>query len=543
MRAAATTFPSVGVFVWRLKSYTVTNTPAYCYEGQAPNCYLFSPLGNDTALFVNPQPNTAASAPDLALPTPIRRRVFEIAMRATPEARLVSGVPFYYGEGQEPDDLDRLDRQTGAGDAHRPGRSERLELSAAQATRSPSIRSCGRIMFPPGQTRRQAVWVSYSYGFSADIGGGEYARPIRQPAGATVYQVGAGLTFTSIGDALAKWSGDKPVERRDRDHRQRRLHRADRVELAKDQTLQLRAANGKRPVIRLLDWQTSAPGQPQRHRRRAELVRARRRARDRTRHAGSRRRLGRRHPPLARWSPAGGWTAIASRSGPTEPSLELIDAPLCITIEHSIVGAIQVERDEAEPRSRRRSRSATASSTRPSDERIALGAPGKLCAYRVLIDSPQHGVRRGAGARDRARREQHLHGRRAGCRRQIGCMRFCYVPPGSRTPRRYHCQPDLVEQAVAAFAAEDELTPTSATRCRERTPAGRARVQQHPLRPSPPIASLPTTAPTRSRAAPTTSPRWASSTISISRSAWPISRTRLDEYTPAGIDAGIIFAN
>src|SRR5262249_1900717 len=33
-------------------------------------------------------------------------------------------------------------------------------------------------------------------------------------------------------------------------------------------------------------------------------------------------------------------------------------------------------------------------------------------------------------------------------RRQIGCIRFCYVPPGSRTPRRYHCQPDLVERAV-----------------------------------------------------------------------------------------------
>jgi hypothetical protein len=28
-------------------------------------------------------------------------------------------------------------------------------------------------------------------------------------------------------------------------------------------------------------------------------------------------------------------------------------------------------------------------------------------------------------------------------RRQVGCMRFCYVPDGSRTPRRYRCQPDL----------------------------------------------------------------------------------------------------
>jgi hypothetical protein len=27
-------------------------------------------------------------------------------------------------------------------------------------------------------------------------------------------------------------------------------------------------------------------------------------------------------------------------------------------------------------------------------------------------------------------------------------MRFCYVTPGSRTPRRYACQPDGVESAV-----------------------------------------------------------------------------------------------
>ena len=28
-------------------------------------------------------------------------------------------------------------------------------------------------------------------------------------------------------------------------------------------------------------------------------------------------------------------------------------------------------------------------------------------------------------------------------RRQIGCVRFSYVPPGSAAPRRYRCQPEL----------------------------------------------------------------------------------------------------
>ena len=38
-------------------------------------------------------------------------------------------------------------------------------------------------------------------------------------------------------------------------------------------------------------------------------------------------------------------------------------------------------------------------------------------------------------------------------KKQSGCMRFSYVPPGSRTPRRYRCQPDL-EIAVQIDQAE-----------------------------------------------------------------------------------------
>ena len=34
-------------------------------------------------------------------------------------------------------------------------------------------------------------------------------------------------------------------------------------------------------------------------------------------------------------------------------------------------------------------------------------------------------------------------------RRQLGCLRFCYVPRGCRTPRRYRCQPDMVQRAIS----------------------------------------------------------------------------------------------
>ena len=45
--------PSVGVFVWRLKSYPVTQTPACCVEAEGPHCFTFSVLGNDAPLYIS----------------------------------------------------------------------------------------------------------------------------------------------------------------------------------------------------------------------------------------------------------------------------------------------------------------------------------------------------------------------------------------------------------------------------------------------------------------------------------------------------------
>jgi hypothetical protein len=48
-------------------------------------------------------------------------------------------------------------------------------------------------------------------------------------------------------------------------------------------------------------------------------------------------------------------------------------------------------------------------------------------------------------------------------RRQAGCIRFCYAASGSRTPRRYRCQPDLalkgVDDVLAQAAIRARLTP------------------------------------------------------------------------------------
>ena len=69
--------PSVAVFVWRLKSYRVTQTPAVCIEKAGPHSFTFSVLGNDAPLYLKPEPETELThiAEELNLPVPIRRAV------------------------------------------------------------------------------------------------------------------------------------------------------------------------------------------------------------------------------------------------------------------------------------------------------------------------------------------------------------------------------------------------------------------------------------------------------------------------------------
>ena len=46
-------------------------------------------------------------------------------------------------------------------------------------------------------------------------------------------------------------------------------------------------------------------------------------------------------------------------------------------------------------------------------------------------------------------------------RRQEGCVRYCYLPPKSATPRRHRCQPDLVIDGLSAAEAKRETRRVS----------------------------------------------------------------------------------
>jgi hypothetical protein len=530
--------PEIGVFIWRLRAYTVTQAPAYCYEEEAPNCFLFGALGNDSQLFVNPE----ASGADPALPLPITRRAFERREVDEASGATTSGVPFYYGPVQS------LMIWTGSGTQRTAIAASRIvpaDLSewryrpvGDQVAVDPVL---GRIVFPPSQARRQAVWVSYAYGFSADLGGGEYDRALSQPPDATVYQVGGDALFQHIGDALARWKEDAPANAVIEIVDSNVYAEPIAVELAQGQTLQVRAANRKRPVIRLLDWQTNAPddlsvtGAKESWFVLDGLVVTGRGVQV----GGDLSGMTIRHCTLV---PGWGLDCDCGPKRPNEPSLEVVGAPLCITIEHSILGAIDVERDEVkEDPLRLRISDSIVDAISP--ERVALGAYGKLCAYATLC------VRRSTifgqiqAHMIELAEDSILSGTVLACRRQQGCMRFCYVAPGSHTPRRYECQPDLVEQAVANLFAKGDLTAAQRDTL----------VTAERLRVEPEFDSTRYGTPTYCRLAATCA-------VEISAGADDQSemgvfhdlyqpqraanlRQRLDEYTPAGTDAGIIYAS
>ena len=212
--------PSLGLFAWRLRAYTVSHCHAYCLEDVGPHRFTFSALGNDTQLFNVPRPDdeTAISGP-LELPVPITRYDLEDRLPADPgdpaAIRSVASAD-YYG----------LDRSIAiwAPDwpvrgAPQPVPRERIIPADLSSWTSKTPRDhiavdpeLGRFAFPARQLPRGSVYVSYAYGFAAPIGGGEYERPVIEPSGAVVYRVGADRpgALSTIQAALHRWRETTP---------------------------------------------------------------------------------------------------------------------------------------------------------------------------------------------------------------------------------------------------------------------------------------------------------------------------------------------
>jgi hypothetical protein len=166
--------PNIGIYLWRLLAEPMKNSPAFQVDAYR---YKFDALGRDTPLFTAPpgEPVTGRRVTPLDVPMPISRHM------------LYAQHGSYYGQNLsvwiDPDGVSKpkhvrtcnLSDVTDAsgnviGWAHAPHHSIAID---------PEL---GRIVFPSAGAPPTDVHVNYSYGFSAQMGGGPYSRPLDDTA-------------------------------------------------------------------------------------------------------------------------------------------------------------------------------------------------------------------------------------------------------------------------------------------------------------------------------------------------------------------------
>ncbi|MFL6211754.1 MAG: hypothetical protein ACJ74W_23100 [Pyrinomonadaceae bacterium] len=584
---------NAGIFVWRLRAYKVTRAPAYCIDS-ARHRYTFSMLGNDTPLFTKAveEPDPTHVADEMNVPAPIRRR----GLDERPADYYGRSKSFYiWRDGtSRPVPLARIVAADLSKWAYRPQGRELVV--------DPRL---GRIVFSPRIAPQSGVWVSYHYGFSADIGGGEYERHLRpltaarlrrpadfaasppdappDPAERHLYLVSQQQTstyyFDTIGRALEAWQRDMPAEAVIQIEDSGAYVEQFEIRLGMSQHLEIRAANGTRPYLRLLNWYTNRPDSlslygpqetPPAPPHDEDLLPEEVPARRRGHRAGANEQAAAPRQPQAAAQPGYACTArpprltldgllIAGRSmmiagnlsdvlirhctlvpgwsldeqnnpsSGTEPSIELTDTSTRLRIEHSIVGSILINVSEvaSEPLEVHISDSVLDAT---GNDLEALYGPDNAFAQarlRILRSTVFGRVRTHAIT---LAENCIFMGRVGVARSQLGCMRFCYVPPDSRTPRRYNCQPDLVVSGLSGADARAQAEM-------------RVRPQFNSVRyGTPDYCQLADTCPLEiSRGADDESEMGVFHDLFQPQREANL-RARLDDFTPAGMNAGIIFA-
>jgi hypothetical protein len=182
--------PNIGIWLWRLEPMRLENSPAYQLDAHR---YFFDALGRETQLYTLPQPveTVTGRATPLNVPMPVTRRMFY----ANPANYYGQNLSFFVFQSPSPGlpvsacNLSDVKDKNGnvIGWAHTPADTIAID---------PEL---GRIAFPatvsPGD-----VFVNYTYAFSAEIGGGQYSRPFDDTADVVVT---VPAESTTIEDALA----------------------------------------------------------------------------------------------------------------------------------------------------------------------------------------------------------------------------------------------------------------------------------------------------------------------------------------------------
>lgn len=241
--------PNVGIFLWRLGSYSITDAPAFKLDDRR---YLFDVLGKDTLLYNNPQTDDEIShlAEPINVPMPLWRRSLAhdliayyglgLSLLLTVDGKeipVTSSAPPALGVSicDLSDLLDQGGNVTGW--AHMPTTKIAID---------PEL---GRIAFPltsPPSPAPASVRVTYHYGFSAAMGGGEYEREPSFVVDSEAVKVPDDrFTIQEALDQVAAQGGAVEVTTNDRFAETLTIQ----VASTQDRVIELRAADGQRGAI------------------------------------------------------------------------------------------------------------------------------------------------------------------------------------------------------------------------------------------------------------------------------------------------------
>jgi len=422
--------PNVGIYLWRIKDYELSNSPAVKVDDHR---YLFSPVGCNAPLFNHAESEDAIThiADRSNVSQPItRRELWDDA-----ESFYPASIAIRFGDTPIP--------------ASAVAASDLSDFAGAWAyTTDDKILIdpvLGRLALPPSLTiggnsvDLSSPVVSFHYGFSTDMGGGAYSRVKTLTDDLAPIETVA--SPQKIADGLAALSGSGIVEIGDNG----RYTDAFAINAGQGARIELRAADGSRPTVALSSEIVVNLDQD------ADVtinglllvgtsIRVPASAKSAT--------LRLRHCTLV---PGVTLDVDGTPTQPTSPSIIIESDVVTVEVDHSIVGGIRAHEDAtvnitssivdaADPTNVAYS-ALDGASAGGEVSIVASTVIGKVRS-RVLRLVSNSIIAARLGPSDTWTFPVHAD------RRQDGCVRFSFIPLGSRTPRRFECQPASADDAL-----------------------------------------------------------------------------------------------
>ncbi len=434
---------NVGLHLWRINDYALERSPAVkLASAVADRRYLFSPTGANAPLFNRAVAEDAIThiAVRANVPQPITRR----ELWDNVNAFYPSSIELAFGNTRLPasavtaSDLSDF----GSGWAYTPTDTVLIDPVLGRLSLPATLTVGGNAiaMIDPV--------VTFNYGFPAEMGGGPYSRvsTFTDDIGNVVSLVSPG----SIAGALASVTSAGIVEIGDN----ARYTDPFVITAAQGARLEIRGADGNRPTLALGSELVVTLGKDADVTLNGLLIMG---GAIRVAAASKGGTLRLRHCTLV---PGITLNVDGTPKQPTVSSLIVESGFVTVEIDHSIVGGVRAHEDATV-----RVVSSIVDATDPTG--IAYAAlDGTAAGGEVRIESST--VIGKVHARVlRLVSNSIIWARLADAdtwlfpvqsdRRQDGCVRFSFIPLGSRTPRRYRCQPTNADDALRVqpqFAAE-----------------------------------------------------------------------------------------